>query len=278
MKKWRFSVFFTIGLALLFIGSPLLAQNYTVSLKDGAVDWSNGVIEAVGTGFPIRDPINMAQARAAAKGAAVEAARKNLWDIMLGIRVDSSTLIRDLIARSEDLRKAIHGFWQQAHVICVSYRPDGSVEATVSIKLTASFTDLVLPPSIEAIHPIKQPGPPSQEKEEAYTGLVLDCRGIKLSPAMALRVLDEDGNEVYGSSYVSREYATQHGMVGYSKDPTAAQRDRRVGTTPITIKGIRAAGKGLSDVVISNADAARIKRAASNLSFLHKSMVMIVLD
>jgi hypothetical protein len=137
---------------------------------------------------------------------------------------------------------------------------------------------LVLPPSIKAIHPIKQPGPPSQEKGEAYTGLVLDCRGIKLSPAMALRVLDEDGNEVYGSSYVSREYATQHGMVGYSKDPTAAQRDRRVGATPITIKAIRAAGKGLSDVVISNADAARIKRAASNLSFLQKSMVMIVLD
>jgi len=95
---------------------------------------------------------------------------------------------------------------------------------------------------------------------------------------MSLKIVDEDGNEVYGSSYVSRDYAINQGMAGYAKDITAAQTNDRVTNNPLTVKGVRTADTGDSDIIISNADAARIKGAAENLEFLQKCRVMVVLD
>ena len=43
-----------------------------------------------------------------------------------------------------------------------------------------------------------------------------------VKPALSPRILDETGIEVYGSAYVSREWAIKNGVVGYSKDITAA--------------------------------------------------------
>jgi len=44
------------------------------------------------------------------------------------------------------------------------------------------------------------------------------------------------------------------------------------------VKGVKTQGPGRSDVVISNADAAAIRSAADNLTFMKKCRVMIVLD
>jgi hypothetical protein len=278
MRKWRWRVSCTLALAFSLYASPLLAQNHVVSLKMGVIDWSNGIIEAIGIGSPPPNPANEALARSAAKTSAVTAARQNLYEILTGVRIDSGTLIKDLVARSNHILKAIQGFLQKAEVVGVSYKSDGSVQATVAVKLTTPFLEMVLPPSIQTIHPIHQPGATANEKGEVYTGLVLDCRGLKVSPAMVLRILDEDGHEVYGASYVSREHAVRHGMVGYTKDLNAALLSKRVKGKPLIVKGIRTAESGLSEIVISNADAGCLRRAASNLSFLQKCRVTIVLD
>jgi len=106
----------------------------------------------------------------------------------------------------------------------------------------------------------------------------VDTRGFQVKPAMSPKVVDEDGNEVYGSSYVSRDYAINQGMAGYAKDLASAQTNDRVTNNPLTVKGIKTADTGDSDIVISNADAASIKGSADNLTFLQKCRVMVVLD
>jgi hypothetical protein len=95
---------------------------------------------------------------------------------------------------------------------------------------------------------------------------------------MSPKILDERGKEVYGSAYVSREFAVQQGMAAYAKDLTASQTNPRVTDQPLTVKGLKTKGPGRSDVVISNADADSIRSASENLSFLKKCRVMIVLD
>jgi hypothetical protein len=95
---------------------------------------------------------------------------------------------------------------------------------------------------------------------------------------MSPRIYDEDGKEVYGSANVDREYAVQQGMSGYARDLTAAQSNQRVTANPITVKALRNAGAGRSDVIISNADAQQIRASAENASFMKKCRVMIVLD
>ena len=95
---------------------------------------------------------------------------------------------------------------------------------------------------------------------------------------MSPRVYDEDGKEVYGSANVDREYAVQQGMSGYARDLTAAQSNQRVTANPMTVKGLRASGPGRSDLVISNADAQKIRTSAETMTFMKKCRVMIVLD
>ena len=95
---------------------------------------------------------------------------------------------------------------------------------------------------------------------------------------MSPRILDENGKEVYGSMNVDREYAVQQGMSGYARDLTAAQSNPRVTNNPVSVKGVKTEGPGRSDIVISTADAEKIRSASDNLSFLKKCRVMIVLD
>ena len=112
----------------------------------------------------------------------------------------------------------------------------------------------------------------------AYTGMVIDARGIQARPAMSPRVFDEDGNEVYGSANVDREYAVQQGMSGYARDLNAAQSNQRVTANPITVKALKTNGPGRSDLIIGNADAQQIRASAENMSFMKKCRVMVVLD
>jgi hypothetical protein len=77
---------------------------------------------------------------------------------------------------------------------------------------------------------------------------------------------------------VARDYAVREGMVGYLKDPAAAQTNPRVTDKPMTVKALKVSGDGRVDMVISNADAATIQGAAQNLSMLQKCRVIILVD
>jgi hypothetical protein len=51
-----------------------------------------------------------------------------------------------------------------------------------------------------------------------------------------------------------------------------------VTNNPVSLKGIKTEGPGRSDIVISAADAEKIRSASDSLGFLKKCRVMIVLD
>lgn len=278
MKKLAFIGIIIFLLSFFTLAETARAQNYVKNFENGKIDWTSGIATATGIGAPPEKPVNMAQARAMAKRAAVIVARRNLLEIINGVRIDSHTIVKNFVVQSDVIRNQVEGYLQECQVVDIAYMSDGSVEATVTMKLRGRFANLMLPKEIKSIQPIEQTSKPPRKQGEAYTGLVVDSRGFHVKPAMSPKIVDEDGNEVYGSSYVSRDYAITQGMVGYAKNLTAAQTNKRVANNPLTIKGIRTADTGDSDIVISNADAANIKRAGENLTFLKKCRVMIVLD
>ncbi len=278
MKNGVACAFFFLVLAVFLSPSPLLANNLIEGLENGRVDWSNRIIEAVGIGKPPEKPINIAQARAIAKKAAVTAAQQNLLETLENMWIDSNTLVKDFVDQNDHIYKDFQVFIQQPQVVDISYLSNGCVKATVAVKLTGAFADMLLPKSIHDIHPVKQPKLPGKHKQEARTGLVLDCLGLKVRPAIVPRIVDEDGNEVYGPKYVNRKYAVGQGTTGYSTDLEAARKNPRVGESPIVLKAIRAAQSGPSDIVISNSDADVIRRDPRNLRFLQECRVIIVLN
>ena len=106
----------------------------------------------------------------------------------------------------------------------------------------------------------------------------VDARGLGVRPAMAPKILNESGIEVYGSAWIDRDWAVREGMAGYLKDPVQAQQNPRVTDKPLLVKAIKASGDARVDMVISDADAAMVHGASQNLSFLGKCKVIILVD
>lgn len=243
----------------------------------GKVDWTTGVITAVGIGAPPSQPANAAQARAMAERAAQVVAYRNLLEAVKGVRVDSTTLVENFIVTSDVIRTQVNGIIQGATIMDKKYMSDGSVEVTVGMKLTGALAEALLPktPPAAAQAPVTSSTAPGQ----LYTGLLIDARGLGVRPAMAPKVLNEDGKEVYGSAYINRDWAVREGMAGYLKgDPAAAQANPRIADKPLVVKALKVSGEGRVDTVISNTDAAALQSASENLSMLEKCRVIILVD
>jgi hypothetical protein len=277
------SAFLAVFLAaFLALGAGNASAQLVGTIKDviepsgssGKVDWTTGVITAVGIGAPPAQPANAAQARAMAERAAQVVAYRNLLEAIKGVRVDSTTTVENFMVTSDVIRTEVSGIIQGATVMDKKYMSDGSVEVTVGMKLTGALAETLLPKGAAPSAPGIAPGATGQ----LYTGLIVDARGLGVRPALAPKILNEDGKEIYGSAWISRDYAVREGMVGYLKDPAAAQTNPRVADKPLMVKAIKTSGDARVDTVISNADAAAIQSASQNLSMLEKCRVIILVD
>jgi hypothetical protein len=280
------------GLLLLFAGAGICQDKITASewvekIGQGSVNWSGGYIEALGIGAPADKSIGKANARPMALRAAKIDAYRNLLEITRGVQVDSTTTIRDFTVESDVINTQVDGLVKGAVVVNQEYMSDGTVEVRVRMPLYGNLSQVIIPASIEKRKELKPPEAPAAPAPAAaapagppvaYTGLVVDARGIAARPAMSPRIFDEDGKEVYGSANVDREYAVQQGMSGYARDLTAAQSNQRVTNSPFTAKALKTSGAGKADLIISNAEAQQIRASAENASFMKKCRVMIVLD
>lgn len=305
MKKRTLVVVAVVALMLVFPATQGfvaewqdVVQNVGVS---GSINWSQGIMTATGIGSPPEKYYGKPQARPMALRAAQLDAYRNLLEVTKGVRINSVTVVEDSMVSSDMIRSQVDGMVKGTQVIKKEYLSDGTVEVTIAMSLRGGFAQLILPKDIKQVSEIKTippapPAPPAVEQvgqvpvralpqlaiptpaPAIYTGLVVDARGLGARPAMSPKIRDERGQEVYGSAYVSREYAVQQGMAGYAKDLTASQTNPRVTNEPLTVKGLKTEGPGQSDLVISNADADKIRSASENLSFLKKCRVMIVLD
>jgi len=244
---------------------------------EGIINWSRGVIQAKGIGVLQNKLPDHVKARSTAlKNARLDACRKIL-EVTKGIRIDDTMVVGDYEGKNDIIMSKIESMVKRAQVVKKEYFSDGSVEVTMEMNLRGGFAQLVLPGEIQPLESIRTMAP-VKSSPSVFTGLVVDTRGLGTKPVMAPKILDENAREVYGSAFVSREYAVQQGMSGYSKELAAAQSNQRVADNPLTVKGLRTEGVEHSDVIISNVDASRLRSASENLSFMKKCRVMIVVE
>jgi hypothetical protein len=95
---------------------------------------------------------------------------------------------------------------------------------------------------------------------------------------MSPKIYDPEGKEVYGSAYVSREFAIQQGIVGYVKTVDQARENDRVKGNPAVVKAVSAKGPSKADLVLSKEDAEQLKTLSQQQTFMREARVMIVLD
>jgi len=112
--------------------------------------------------------------------------------------------------------------------------------------------------------------------QTVYTGVIFDAQTLAFTPSSSVKILDEDGREVYGSAYVAKDWADKHGIVSYAKSLDQAKANQRVAGNPLVIKAVRVTGPNHKDLVISNDDARRVRDLAKYLNFLDAAKVVII--
>ena len=266
-----------ISLSFLLV-SLSFAQGVVTQLDKGSVNYSEQTISAIGIGFVPQNAINAGQARRLALRIAKQDALRQLIEIVNGVTLTSETtmsgaMVDDVI--NTKVRGFIRGARQNGDP---KYLSDTSVEVEYSVPMSG-ISDIILPP---LTLPIAAPGEaaaaPTSPNAGGITGVIIDARGLKARPAMAPRILDQNGNAVYGPGTYSREYAVTNGVAGYSKSLEAAQKDARVMGNPLIIKGVATAGTNRTDITVSNADVSKIDSANRSYSVLKDCRVLILLD
>jgi hypothetical protein len=247
---------------------------YVQTFEQGRVDWTNGVVEVWATGTPPAQALSPAQGRALAESEAEALARDELLELLQSIRIDSKSTVKDALDSQDARDELVAAVLRASYVVEKSVLSDGTVRVTVAFKLNGSFGDLVLPKTIVTIKTVQQ----AQKKAERFTGLIVDCRGISLSPALVPMIVGEDGQVVYGTAYVSRDQALQEGVAAYARGLAKARDNPRVGPKPLIVRGLRTVKGRSSDIVISNADEGKIKGAGSNIGILHRGRVLFVME
>lgn len=264
-------------LTLVFSAQAGTDSDVVVTTDQGIVNWTRGYIEAQAVKAP-RVKSGIAEAAAAAEAEA----REKLTAVAYGIPVDTFRRVRDLDTERLPLLAGIRRLAAGLPVHKQQYLSDGTVRISLRLNLTGAFAQLALPLGIrhiESIQTVKKAGDRSaEEHSRPSTGLVIDARGTGLRPALVPGILDENGRQVYGELYASREAVIQWGMCRYFRDPEVARQSPRVAERPLMIHALRAAGPGKTSVVINNTDAAKIRSASETIALLRNCRVVIVVD
>ncbi|MBU2512993.1 hypothetical protein KJ966_16765 [bacterium] len=286
----------------------VIQDDCTTMESNGCIDWTNGVIYATGMGVPNPAFASQAQKRYSAYQAAKTVAQRNLLQMVEGINITSTSTVKAGMLENDEINTQISG--KIKHVLEVG-KPremnDGSVWVTLKMHLQDIMSVLVNNRQFESGEQVgssnqgfiqqsasstkAQPAPQNQPVPEAdsqsdslyggdentlYSGLIIDARGTGVVPAMSPKIYSPQGDEVYGSAAVDRDFVLKQGIVGYMKDLEKARENDRVKGNPLLIKASLKSGQS-ADLTISAEDSELLKKLDASQAFLREARVMIVL-
>jgi hypothetical protein len=289
-----FRIFVPIILSFLIFSSPAQAFDGLVQTfgADGTIAWGSGDLSVV---RPIEgaaaDESDAALSPLAVRKAVVQA-RKQLLDMVRSVRIDGHQTVGAFLSGDSDLAAQVRGLIQNS-----LYRGPGLYDTAgtvrVSERLRGQLAELVLPNTIQFLSGIPPKlstatgqgvDMPDNAPEEVgsgtrgYTGVVVDARGLKLTPALAPVIYGQDGFGAYGYFQVGRTNVADKGMVAYAVSDNPKLLAERVGSRPLVVKGLSAYGSWRTDVVIAASDARLVRAVVKTGPIADGCKVVILVD
>lgn len=115
------------------------------------------------------------------------------------------------------------------------------------------------------------------EANSVFSGLLVDATSVgNFELATIPKLRNEDGEVIYPSEATSYDDIVNKRGVSYDFDLEDAIRNKRVATTPFIVKARSTYKSLVSDLVISNEDAERIKQSTGTRDAMNKAGVLIV--
>jgi hypothetical protein len=228
------------------------------------INWSEGYIEAVGIGAPPERYIGKPNARPMALRAAKVDAYRNLLEATKGVRVDSTTVVKDFTVESDVINAAVEGLVRGAKPVGEpSYLSDGTAEVTLRIPMAGGQSlistlgidrkseppfvppERLIPPADAVVkEPIPLP-PEPQKKSITYdsskpvTGVIFDLEGRAFERQLLPVIITvADGNKritVYSVKSVKPPVIRSYGVVRYADDREQAKKNTYVGDNTVVI-------------------------------------------
>jgi hypothetical protein len=115
---------------------------------------------------------------------------------------------------------------------------------------------------------------PKENIESNFSGIIIDCRGLALTPCLFPRILSDAQNEVFSSDFADPHYIIQRGLTAYYSDKKQARE--RVGDKPLVINALAVTGDNSTNIVISTRDTRLIHGSQHNLDLLKECGVAII--
>ena len=261
-----------------------------------ATNYEGNYIEADGYGLPAETAGTAAQERLTARRAAIADAQRVLAEQLATVQVDAETTVQDAALKSDVVKTKVSMLLEGSRVIKESYE-DGAYRVTVAVPLfgeRSSLAAAVLPQTV-----IRQPFPrvlkpepaesrypgirPSTEGADGwstgypdnggpYTGLIVDCRGLELRPAMSPVIKTTAGDSIYGYKNLDSAQVIRRGMAGYAKD--MKENAARAGDNPLIIRGVGV--DRYFNPVVTTADGERILAENEKTHFLDAAAVVFI--
>lgn len=162
--RWSHAICCLLGcLGAMLYALPFASASMDASVREamqqpdslshgGYLDWTQRKAVAVGRGFPPETVQAPGRRRQLARRAAVLDARRNLLEVLQGVRIQSQTTVKDLAAQNDTVRQELRGMVQFSVVESTIDQPDGGAEARVSVSL--DYLDIhALPPQTTNLTP-----------------------------------------------------------------------------------------------------------------------------
>jgi hypothetical protein len=250
-----------VAMVLAAIASSAAAREPIVQQGQNAtLDWSGDYVEAIGQAVAPTGKEGSAQGKLLAKRGAVVDLQRNLLEFVKGVRISSETTMENFMA-DDRVVSSVTGFIKNVAVTDSEW--DGEIYTVTGRLPLKEIRTAALPviqeKAAEEKRQKKAPKPqPRPKVRSGGTGLVLDCRNLPLIPSVTFRILSPSGKEVYGFDLVDMERFLASGLCDYQSNMNWAKGQPRVSDSPITIKPLSVKAPQNVDIVVSEADAARI--------------------
>ena len=274
---------YIVSVLLIAVAAFSFAQTKNMQ-STSDIDWTTQKFSSTITLDVEKAGINMPSGRATAVERINMQTPLLVKDALLSVKVNSFTELEDLVLHEDITLEQLSQIIDNGDSTPSYFsRESKNLQVAHSISLH-DISAMILSHQ----HTYRPKQPMDRIASRAYTGIVIDARGMlpvhgefiteSAEPCLFPRIWDDTMSLLYEHNMIQPEVIKQSGVVSYGYISDLTSYANRVGEDPLVIKARQIYGTNRTDPVISRSDALRILSVPANIDLLNQGKVVILLD